>query len=210
MDIKKSKEVHRMLQLIPAVKTLQLCEGNLTKKAIYFDGAVTDCRLTKALAALPTAADGAVLTMTVTIPADSLGYMTLTDLNRNTAAYVTYRVIRNGTDVTGQYPVVFTLPEGMEDTPILTVKARSLELTAASETRVDDGTPLTNATVYVTKGTLAPGHTLTATAEGTQTGAGTSENTVGDVTILDQNGKDVTSLYTIRKIKGTLTLLAEA
>ena len=103
-----------------------------------------------------------------------------------------------------------TLPEGMEDTPILTVKARSLELTAASETRVDDGTPLTNSTVYITKGTLAPGHTLTAAAEGIQTGAGTSENTVGDVTILDQNGKDVTSLYTIRKIKGTLTLLAEA
>jgi hypothetical protein len=33
---------------------------------------------------------------------------------------------------------------------------------------------------------------------------------VGKVIILDQNGKDVTSLYTIRKIKGTLTLLAEA
>lgn len=154
--------------------------------------------------------DGAILTLTVTIPADSLGYVTLTDLNRRIADYVTYRVEQNGEDVTAQYPIVFTLPEGMEDTPILTVKARSLELTAASETRVDDGRPLTNATVYITKGTLAPGHTLTATAQGTQTGVGTSDNTVGDVVIRDQNGKDVTSLYSIRRVKGTLTLLAEA
>ena len=154
--------------------------------------------------------DGATLTLTVSIPADSLGYITLAELNRHTADYAVYRVIRNGTDVTAQYPIVFTLPAGMEDTPVLTVKARSLELTAASETRVDDGTPLTNATVYITKGTLVPGHTLTATAQGTQTGVGTSENTVGAVVIRDQNGKDVTSLYAIRRVKGTLTLLAEA
>ena len=154
--------------------------------------------------------DGATLTLTVSIPADSLGYITLAELNRHTADYAVYRVIRNGADVTAQYPIVFTLPAGMEDTPVLTVKARSLKLTAASETRVDDGTPLTNATVYITKGTLAPGHTLTATAQGTQTGVGTSENTVGAVVIRDQNGKDVTSLYAIRRVKGTLTLLAEA
>ena len=153
--------------------------------------------------------DGATLALTVSIPADSLGYITLSELNRHTADYAVYRVIRNGTDVTAQYPIVFTLPAGMEDTPVLTVKARSLELTAASETRVDDGTPLTNATVYITKGTLAPGHTLTAAAQGTQTGVGTSENTVGAVVIRDQNGKDVTSLYAIRRVKGTLTLLAE-
>lgn len=153
--------------------------------------------------------DGATLTLTVTIPAHSLGYITLTDLNRHTAAYVTYRVIRNGADITAQYPIVFTLPEGMEDTPVLTVKARSLELTAASETRVDDGNPLKNPTVYITKGTLAPGHTLTASAEGSQSGVGASDNTVGAVTIRDQNGKDVTDRYTIRRVKGTLTLLEE-
>ncbi len=154
--------------------------------------------------------DGASLTLTVTIPADSLGFVTLTELNRNTAAYVTYRVMQNGEDVTDRYPIVFTLPEGMEDTPVLTVKARSLELTAASETRIDDGRPLENPVVYVTKGTLAPGHTLTATATGTQTGVGSCENTVGTVTIRDENGRDVTSLYTIRRVKGTLTLLEEA
>ncbi len=153
--------------------------------------------------------DGATLTLTVTIPADSLGYITLNRLNRNVTAYVTYQVIQNGLDVTDRYPVVFTLPEGMEDTPVLTVKARSLELTAASETRVDDGNPLTNPTVYITKGTLAPGHTLTATAEGSQSGVGASDNTVGAVIIRDQNGKDVTDRYTIRRVKGTLTLLEE-
>ncbi len=54
-----------MLKLIPAVKTLQLCEGTLTKKAIYFDGTLSDARLTKALALLPQAKDGAVLTVEV-------------------------------------------------------------------------------------------------------------------------------------------------
>jgi hypothetical protein len=39
---------------------------------------------------------------------------------------------------------------------------------------------------------------------------GTADNTVGEVTILDQNGKDVTSLYSICRVKGTLTLLEEA
>ena len=54
-----------MLKLIPEVKTLQIGEGTLTKKAVCFNGTLADCRLTKALKALPTANDGAVLTVEV-------------------------------------------------------------------------------------------------------------------------------------------------
>ncbi len=151
--------------------------------------------------------DGAILTLTVTVPADRLGYVTLAELNRNISAYVSYRLTRNGADVTADYPLVFTLPEGMEDTPVLTVNPRPLELTAASETRVDDGRPLENATVYLTKGTLAAGHTIIAEAKGTQTGVGSCANEVGSVTILDENRQDVTALYSITRVKGALTLL---
>ncbi len=54
-----------MLKLIPQVKTLQIREGYLTKKAIFFNDTPADSRLTKALGALPAAADGAVLTLEV-------------------------------------------------------------------------------------------------------------------------------------------------
>lgn len=54
-----------MLKLIPEVKTLQIGEGTLTKKAVCFNGTLADSRLTKALKTLPTANDGAELTVEV-------------------------------------------------------------------------------------------------------------------------------------------------
>ncbi len=158
--------------------------------------------------AILTLPDGVTLTLTVTIPADELGFVTLSELNQGLDRYAAYRLEKNGTDVTAAYDLVFTLPEGMEDTPVLTVTPRPIELTAASETRVDDGKPLTNTTVYLTKGTLAAGHTLTATATGTQTGVGPTANKVGQVTILDAEGRDVTTLYRVTTVDGQLTVLA--
>lgn len=151
--------------------------------------------------------DSVTLTLTVTVPADKLGFVTLSELNQGLGLYAVYRLEKNGADVTADYDLVFTLPDGMEDTPVLTVTPRPIELTAASETRVDDGKPLTNGTVYLTKGTLAAGHTLTATATGTQTGAGSTANRVGQVIILDADGKDVTALYSVTRLPGTLTVL---
>ncbi len=53
-----------MLNLIPQVKTLELQKGILAKKAIFFETSA-DSRLTAALQALPSATDGAVLTLEV-------------------------------------------------------------------------------------------------------------------------------------------------
>ncbi len=53
-----------MLNLIPQVKTLELQKGILAKKAIFFESPA-DSRLTAALQALPSAPDGAVLTLEV-------------------------------------------------------------------------------------------------------------------------------------------------
>ena len=159
--------------------------------------------------AILTLPDGVTLSLTVTVPADGIGIMSLSTLNRNADACAVYTLTRNGEDVTAGYAVVFTLPEGLEETPVLTVNPRAIELTAASATRVENGDPLTAPTVYLTKGSLAAGHTLTAAATGAQTEVGESTNTVSSYKILDADGRDVTSLYRVTTVEGTLTVLPD-
>jgi hypothetical protein len=152
--------------------------------------------------------EGLTLELDVRILMD-IGILTLSDLNQNASRYVTYRVLKDGRDVTAQYPLVFKLPEGLEELPVLTVKPRALELTAASEARVDDGNPLSNPAVYISKGSLATGHTLEAVAEGTLQGTGTVINRVVSerVVIRDASGRDVTRNYSLSYIDGSLTLI---
>jgi hypothetical protein len=177
--------------LYPLVKTV---DG---RPAVWSEGDYT-------ILTLP---DGVTLTLTVNIPAYDLGYVSLAELNLRINDYVTYRLTQGGRDVTDQYPLVFTLPAGMADAPVLEVRARNVEVTAASETRIYDGTPLTNDSVYISKGSLIAGHTLVATAQGTCDSVGSVTNQVGAVVILDQNGKDVTALYKVSRVDGILTLL---
>jgi hypothetical protein len=181
------------VMLYPVVKTY---DG---RPAVWGDGDY-------AILTLP---DGVTLSLTVTIPADGIGIMSLSALNRNADACAVYTLTRNGEDVTADYAVVFTLPEGLEETPVLTVNPRAIELTASSATRVENGDPLTAPTVYLTKGSLAAGHTLTAAATGAQTEVGESTNTVSSYRILDADGRDVTSLYRVTTVEGTLTVLPD-
>ena len=153
--------------------------------------------------------DGATLTLTVTLPADFIGYITLSELNRHTDAYAAMTLTQNGEDVTANYALVFTLPSGMEETPVLTVTPRAVQLTAASETRVENGEPLSNSTVYLTKGSLVEGHTLVAIATGAQTEAGSSVNRVSAYTVTDADGNDVTALYSVTTVDGELTVLPD-
>ena len=55
-----------MLNLIPAVKTLKILPGHLSKKAIYFEKAGLESRLVKALGKLPVEADGVKLSVNLT------------------------------------------------------------------------------------------------------------------------------------------------
>lgn len=80
-------------------------------------------------------------------------------------------------------------------------------LTAASASKIYDGSPLTDNTVSVSG--LPDGYTCTATAGGSRTDAGSSENTVDSYTIYDKDGKDVTSKFTnVTTVDGTLTVEA--
>lgn len=152
--------------------------------------------------------DGVTLTLTVSLPAYDLGYVTLAELNLRMGEYVTYKLTRGGQDVTAQYPLTFTLPEGATDSPVLEVRRRAIEVTAASETRIYDGTPLKNDTAYLSKGSLISGHRLVVTTVGTCNTVGTIINRVASVIILDRNDNDVTRLYNVTKQNGALTLLA--
>ena len=100
-----------------------------------------------------------------------------------------------------------------EDLGTLTVTGKSSQeevmpavtFTAASESKTYDGTALTAA--EVTAVGLPDGYTFSAETSGSQTDAGSSENAVTSVTILDPSGKDVTSRFkSITLTPGTLTV----
>ncbi len=135
------------------------------------------------------------------ISAVNAGAVTLSDLNRNPTAAVTFRLLdKNGRDVTNQYDLIFTQPQELSgEIPVLEIHRRVIELTGASEMRVyqPGGGALTNDTVYLTKGTLVEGHTLTAIAVGEQEGIGLTINPVDPATlqILSADGTDMTDNY---------------
>ena len=129
--------------------------------------------------------------------------ITLSALNTHRDSIATYRVLQNGEDVTANYDLVFI----NNGDPPLSILPRTLELTAASETRVEDGTPLENGTVYVTKGSLVKGHTLSVTVSGRLETAGETDNVITDVRITDAVGRDVTDLYRVTTVNGRLVLV---
>ncbi|MBQ1312087.1 MAG: FecR domain-containing protein, partial [Blautia sp.] len=85
----------------------------------------------------------------------------------------------------------------------ITVNDAAVIITANSSEKAYDGTPLTNSTVTVTG--LPTGYTYTATVTGSQTSAGSSENSVAEYRIFDESGNDVTLSFTdISIVAGTL------
>jgi len=88
----------------------------------------------------------------------------------------------------------------------VTVNTDEITLTAASDSKPYDGTALTNPTVTATG--LPEGFTIEATASGSQTKAGSSDNIVNaGYRILDAEGNDKTANFAnIKVAKGTLTV----
>ena len=98
--------------------------------------------------------------------------------------------------------VTFNVTDGYQAiTPITT----PITITAASDSKVYDGTALTNSAYTYTTGVLLTGDVLTATVEGTQTNAGSSANTVMSWQV-KRGTTDVTANYTITAVNGTLTV----
>ena len=110
--------------------------------------------------------------------------------------------VKNGdTDVTGRYTI--TVVPGK-----LTVKARPITVTAASASKIYDGSALTRASWSVTSGKLVSGHKLSAKVVGSQTQPGSSANSISknSIKIKDAKGNDVTANYSVKTATGTLTV----
>ena len=102
------------------------------------------------------------------------------------------------TVVMGNYEVQFV--DGEFD-----ITPRPLTITAASDEKVYDGTPLTNSNYTSTA--LAEGDTLTSvTVTGSQTEVGSSPNTPSDAKITSAAGEDMTGNYDITYVKGALVV----
>ena len=90
----------------------------------------------------------------------------------------------------------------------LTVTAREVELTADSDSKAYNGTPLTNSGYSITKGSFVDGEGLASvTVEGSQTDVGSSDNTITGHTLTPAT---LAKNYTITYVKGTLTVTASS
>ena len=81
----------------------------------------------------------------------------------------------------------------------------AITITASSDTKVYDGTALTNAGYDLTAGSLNRGDRIdTVTVTGTQTEVGRSINVPSNAKIVDAAGNDVTASYKITYVNGAL------
>ena len=147
---------------------------------------------------------------------------TLYDGKKNVAETQTAAWTAKGTDV-GEYPVgivsgdfantsknftnvVFTVVDGA--LTISPISEKTITVTAASESKKYDGTPLTNSGFSCTEGVLVPGDVLTAVVEGSATNVGDEGKNVVKSYKVMRGGADVTGNYTFaNSVDGKLTIL---
>ena len=108
----------------------------------------------------------------------------------------------NGDDVTSNYSIIYV-------NGTLEVTGKSLTITAGSDTKVYDGTALSNNSFTNTG--LANGDRIeSVTVTGSQTVAGESANVPSEAVIKNENGDDVTASYDITYANGTLEVTNKA
>lgn len=105
-------------------------------------------------------------------------------------------VDENGADVTDFYKMNASYG-------ILSVSEKVIHITANSDTKVYDGTPLIN-DGYELDGELGINNYLELEIKGSQTNIGKSENTVSSIKIVNALNKDVTDNYKITYTNGVL------
>lgn len=88
----------------------------------------------------------------------------------------------------------------------ITINAREIEITAASDEKAYDGAELTATSARISSGTLAEGEEVTSvTVRGSQTMVGSSANVASDVVIM-RGDVNVTSNYAVEYVDGILTV----
>ena len=121
---------------------------------------------------------------------------TITNVGTTENKVVSYKVMRGETDVTANY----TFGKSVDGT--LEVTKRKVTLTSADDSKVYDGTPLTNDEVTVTGDGFVEGEGATYDVTGTITDPGTAENTFSYAL----NEGTLAANYDITVVPGTLTI----
>ena len=124
-------------------------------------------------------------------------------------ATVTYD-LENSLTNAGNKTVVYTVTKPgyktVTGSAIIKINQREITITANSNSKRYDGTPLTDSGYSVTAGTIAAGDKINSvTVTGTQTDRGEAVNTPKDAVIMDGE-TNVTSNYDIKYVNGTLTV----
>lgn len=124
------------------------------------------------------------------------------DWGRSLSCDVSVRevTVKNEADVDVTHCYTFTYPEKR-----LEVIPRAVTLSTAGAEREYDGTPLSAKGYEFVSGSLAYADRIEMTYSVSQTEAGTAEN-IPELTILSEDGQDVTAFYTIQWEPGSLTV----
>ena len=105
-----------------------------------------------------------------------------------------------GKDVTSQFRII-------KINGTLTIEPISITIQADSNSKIYDGTPLTDNGYSIVTGSVAQHQRIDSViVTGRQTDVGSSANKPSDAKIVDASGTDVTSNYKITYVDGTLTV----
>ena len=172
----------------------------------YYDG--TELRFGNDDFAIIDAPDGVYIDLYLNIAITNVGSLTLTKINSNQEEYVSYRVYKDGRDVTDNIALIFDTFDTTEKTYIpLRVDARPITITSASEAKLEDGYPLENHSFVISQGTLANGHQIDVTIIGYIDFVGEETNEIEWIIVVDENGNDVTENYKFKCVLGKLTIV---
>ena len=194
-----------VLEVLPAEKTL--IRVYLYQLQKFYDGkSLTFEDLDYEIIDIPL---GFELKLELNISLTDVGQITLSEINENLEKFVSFRVYDwRGTEVTENCILVFdTFDFGNHDYIPIRVDARPITVTSASETKVDNGKPLTNKGYTITSGSLAAGHSITVNVIGRVEEVGSDFNYVESVVIKAEDGTDVTANYNVNLMLGELTII---
>lgn len=107
----------------------------------------------------------------------------------------------SGNDITNYYEIEY-------DFGTLTVNPVELIITSGSDSKTYDGTPLSNDSWSLISGTVIEQHNLNVTLNSSITEVGSVDNVIY-ASIVDEDGNDVSYIYEIEKVPGTLEILAK-
>ena len=110
----------------------------------------------------------------------------------------TYAITASGEENQGKYRITFK-------SGTFTISERPLKITAASNSKTYDGSPLTDGS-FSTEGLAFQDTIESVTVIGSLEDVGSIENIISDAEVCDENGANVTDCYAIEYVSGTLTV----